>query len=503
MVCCFYACHENHFNPNRNLTLDNFSSLSENVYKIFSYRINENIGKLIKDDSDKTAADYYTRSHYLSEGSLLWVTRNGVTDQADTLLMYLRTVGDIGFSQSRFFVRQIETDLDKVKNLDFDENNDVNEIVARLDYNLTKAYLRYLLGQCYGFVNPRKLFNRLDVDANDSTGKSFRYLYDVNTKTVRNKDVDSLLNLIKYNGVSEALRTSETKHPLYQKLKSILPKVSGAERLKVLVNMERCRWRTGMTPFDVDKYVLVNIPSYGLLAVEGDDVLSMKVVCGSKKTKTPLLDSRIKRMDVNPKWIIPSSIVKHEISLHAGDEDYFERNNYVITERTTGNIVSPENLSEGDFRSGQYRVVQDGGEGNALGRIIFRFNNNFSIYLHDTSSPSTFNKINRSVSHGCIRVERPYELACFLLGDRDARTLEKLKYSMQIRTKVPDDAEEDANMYKIDKSKLVHSLNVNPQVPIFITYFTNWMMPDGRLVSYSDVYGYDDVIARQIQEYIK
>lgn len=503
VVCILYACHEKRFNPNRDITLDSFAPLSVDMYKMSNYRINKQLGELIKGDTDKTSADYHARSHYLSGGTLLWVTRNGVTDQADTLLHYLKTVDDIGFSQSSFFVVKIEEDLRKIKNLEFDKDDDISEIAARLDYNLTKAYLRYLIGQRYGFVNPRRLFNSLDKDVNDSTGRTFRQLYDVKTKTVRNKDVDSLLSLIKHNGVSETLRNSETQHPLYKKLKSLLPHVSGEERMKVLVNMERCRWRTGSTPFDYKKYVFVNLPSYGLLAVDGDDVLSMKVVSGSHKTKTPLLDSRITRMDINPKWIIPTSIVKREISLHAGDYDYFERNNYVIKDRTTGIVVSPENLSQDDFKSGKYRVVQDGGEGNALGRIIFRFNNNFSIFLHDTSSRSAFNRTNRSVSHGCIRVEKAYELACFLLSDKNTKILEKLKYSMQIRTRVPDDAEKDAKEYHIDKSKLLHSLSVNPQVPIFISYFTKWLMPDGQLVTYNDVYGYDEVIARQIREYIR
>ncbi len=266
--------------------------------------------------------------------------------------------------------------------------------------------------------------------------------------------------------------------------------------------MERCRWRQGRYPYDCKKYVAVNIPSYGLLAVDGNDVLRMKTVCGSRKTKTPLLNSSIKRMDVNPRWIIPFNIVKHEMAHHAGDVGYFERHNYVITDKSTGEHVSPEYVSSAALKSGNYRVVQAGGEGNALGRIVFRFDNNFSIYLHDTSSRGTFDKMDRSASHGCIRVEKPYELACFLLADKDETMMDKLKYSMEVRTRVTD-GEDGEDAPQIDKSRLIRSLEVKPQVPIFITYFTEWLMPDGQIESYADVYGYDEVIARRLKEYVK
>ncbi len=502
VVCILFACHENPFNPNSNLVRENFSALSVDSYKISAYRINEQIARLLKDDAGILTTDRYARSYYLSGGSLLWVKRHGVTSQADTLLLYLKTVDDIGFSQSRFFVSQIEDDLKKVKSLEF-AGCDINELAARLDYNLTKAYLRYVIGQRYGFVNPYKTLNRLDIEPYDTLKKNFRTLYDVKTETANNRKVAHLLNQIACDSVGEVLKSAETKNPLYRKLKALLPSTVGAERMKVLVNMERCRWRQNRYPFDCSKYVLVNIPAYGLIAAKGEDMLRMKVVCGSRKTKTPLLNSAIMRMDVNPRWVVPFNIVKHEMSRHAGDADYFERNNYVITEKTTGAYVPADELSAEALKSGNYRVVQEGGEGNALGRIIFRFDNNFSIYLHDTSTRMAFDRADRSASHGCIRVEKPYELACFLLEGKSESVLDKLKYSMQANLRVSTDQEEQPEAARVDKSRLIRSLEVTPQVPIFITYFTKLLLPNGQLESYSDVYGYDEVIANELTEYIK
>jgi L,D-transpeptidase YcbB len=502
VVCILFACHENQFNPDRNLSRDDFSGLSVDSYRMSVSRINEQIAAILKGDSGTLAVDRHARGHYLSGGPLLWVTRHGVTSQADTLLRYLKTVDAIGFSQSSFFADQIEADLEKMKSLDF-AGSDINEVAARLDYNLTKAYLRYAMGQRYGFVNPYKALNGLDLDPYDTLKKNYRVLYDVKTELPDGKVVAHLLGQIARDSVANVLQTAETDDPLYRRLKALLPSVSGAERTRVLVNMERCRWRHDRYPSDCDKYVLVNIPAYELLAVEKGNVQRMKVVCGKQQTKTPLLNSAIMRMDVNPKWAVPTNIVKHEMSRHAGDADYFARNNYVVTDKNTGVTVLPEELTEEDLRTGNYRVVQEGGEQNSLGRIIFRFNNNFSIYLHDTPTRSAFSRADRGASHGCVRVEKPFDLACFLLKGKSESVLDNLKYSMQVSLAPSADDEEHTTVAKVDKSRLIRSLEVKPHVPLFITYFTKLLMPDGRLESFGDVYGYDRVIANKLKGYTK
>lgn len=501
MVCSLSACHENHFNTNANLQLADYDAMHVEAYKFSKSKINEHLGHLAKADNDSMAPDYQTRQHYLGTQVLLWIDRNGVTPQADSLLIYINKVGEIGFSPSQFRVRQIENDLDRMKKLDFNEENDINTVAARLDYNLTKAYLRYVGGQRYGFVNPHKVFNKLDNFEDDSTKTHFRQLYDVNTEELGKNGYKHLLDMIIADSVPEILRDAEPKSEIYKRLKAMLPQTTGYERDRVLVNMERCRWRQGDYPYKHEKYIVVNIPSYELLAVDKGDQMEMKMVCGSEMTKTPLLNSSIMRMDLNPQWIMPFSIVKKDIANHAGDSAYFARNHYCVREKSSGKLMTPHHVSSAAFKSGGYKCFQEGGEGNALGRIIFRFKNNFSIYLHDTSTKSTFGRDNRSASHGCIRVEKPYELAEFLLADKDAETLENIKYSMEVQTRVPSGETEDEEVVKIDKSKLIHSLDVKPQVPLFITYYTIYMMPDGSIRRYADVYGYDSVIAKILSNY--
>ena len=151
--------------------------------------------------------------------------------------------------------------------------------------------------------------------------------------------------------------------------------------------------------------------------------------------------------------------------------------------------------------SANYSVVQWGGRGNALGRLIFRFDNDYSIYMHDTSSPGVFARTNRMVSHGCIRVEKPYDLAVFMLKDKDETLMEKIKYSMAADfSERPREYETTDERPK--RSEMVRSLKVDPQVPVYITYYTLYPDAAGNLVRHEDIYGFDGIIYENIQKFL-
>ena len=113
--------------------------------------------------------------------------------------------------------------------------------------------------------------------------------------------------------------------------------------------------------------------------VNRDDVREMKIGCGSKDTKTPLLTSRIIRMDVNPQWIVPRSIIKKSIVNHCGDRHYFDSHHFFVRHRKTGKKIPFDQITRDMLLSKDYLVIQTGGLGNSLGRIIFRFPNGFSV----------------------------------------------------------------------------------------------------------------------------
>ena len=244
-----------------------------------------------------------------------------------------------------------------------------------------------------------------------------------------------------------------------------------------------------------NKYVEVNIPSFLLRAINNNDILTMRVGCGTTQYKTPLLTSKITRMDINPQWIIPKSISKG----YVGNHQYMHKMGMFVYDKKLGKLP-PEEASYNKVMNGEQYIIQAGGPKNSLGRIIFRFNNNFSVFLHDTSSPWLFQRTNRAVSHGCIRVEKPYELALFLLNERNEKLQEKLEYSMTVELVNDNDS---LRKSKIDRSRMINSVSVNPSIPLFVTYYTKYWDENGRLADYQDIYGYDEVLYNKLKPFVE
>lgn len=491
------SCQDKVPSTNRFVSLDDYKNYRNPEYSLNSQVIRSLMDSLIRNDSGTTIADLHVKRYYRNHGGFLWIDRQGIDERADTLLDYLRAVSGMGFNPERFFVNQIAHDLERLRSLELKNGrDDANHVMARLEYRLTKSYLRYVAGQRFGFTNPTFVFNHLDsITPNpyDTITRpvSYRGLFDMKMDHADDRFFRQSLCVIKSDSLGQFLHAVQPRSAFYEQLKEKLSQgeLNKSMRARILCNMERCRWRLHDDPSKHKKYVLVNIPSFHLFAIDREDTLSMRIGCGATKTKTPLLNSYIKRMDLNPQWYVPRSILVHDMLRHAGSTGYFHSRNYFIQDKSTGLEVNPAHVTRSMLLSGQYVVVQRGGKGNALGRIIFRFDNNFSVYLHDTSSRGVFGREDRGVSHGCIRVENPFGLAKFLLADKDERLIERIKYSM-------------TNDSLSDRKMVVKSVKVQPQVPVFITYFTLYPMAGGKMVEYPDVYGYDAEIYKLLKKYL-
>ena len=489
----------------KQLTIDDFKALRSSEYALHSTLIRENLEHILRADTDDASADRRVRAYYRERHPYVWLNRQGFDQRADTLIAELhRRISDIGFSERSFRLSQIETDLQRMRTLDFDSlRNTASRVAARLEYNLTKAYLRYVLGQRFGFTNPNYILNRLSPIATDSLGNplGYHHLFDVEMDHPDKNYEFFALRKVGKDSLGLYLAEVLPQDSLYLQMKQRLPTASGSQRTRLLVNMERRRWRRHRNPDSSRPYVVVNVPAYHLWAVSPDTVIDLRAACGAIQTKTPLLSSYITRMDVNPEWIIPMSIISKDIAAHAGDPSYFTRRRYYIADRKTGEHISPANVTSAMLQSGKYRVAQLGGEGNSLGRIIFRFPNNFSVFLHDTSSRGVFGRDDRGVSHGCVRVQHPYELAAFLLGpEADAEKLQRLRFSMGLDET---DATEDDDRPKHGPESMLRSLSVSPRVPLFITYYTLFQVPGGMLQTFPDVYGYDRALAAALKTYLQ
>ena len=296
-----------------------------------------------------------------------WFTRMGVSADADSMLSYLRhELPRNGLDTTAFFIPQIAEDLHIIHTLAFDSlGQSINEVLTRLDHNLSKAYVEYSTGQRYGFMRPDKVLNRLQTKPDGSYVQLFDH-------EVKKPDYAEAEQQMASDSRMEYLLGSQPAGDIYQKLRDKLEQTTDtAERRKLAINMERCRWQLAKPEGSNNhRQVLVNIPSQQLWAVGGDSVLNMRICCGAYTTRTPLLSSTISYLQVNPDWIIPQKIVETDITRHAGDSSYFARNHYYIIERSTGDTLRAAKVSAAQLRTGRLRVGQKGGAGNSLGRMV-------------------------------------------------------------------------------------------------------------------------------------
>jgi len=467
--------------------------------------VRNTIDSVAKEDKGWMYADDYSEPIYFKEkDTLYWVNEWGIDDRADTLLSWLQEVENEGLQRSSFRLDEMEEDLLAFRKLKPDscEQADVCQLLGRLEYRLTRAYLRFAFGQRYGYTRPNNIFSKLLKDPN--TG-SFRHIFDhkidVPTDSFYNVAIEQLVG---GKELGEFLKSVQPDNEVHTALQNELKRATEAGEKKRVelcrTNLERARWRYPR-PEKTGKYVWVNLASYELQAVDNDkdSTLRMKVCCGNMTHKTPLLTSEISRLELNPYWTVPMSIISHEVApVHTHDSAYFARNRMKAIDNQTKQEVYAASLSAAQWKSGRYTLRQDRGAGNSLGRLIFRFPNNFSVYLHDTNSPGAFEKTVRAVSHGCVRVQKPLDLAIFLMDNPSPLLIDKVRVAID---KSPLTAEGQTYKTNTNPEKYMQSYAFNPKIPVFLDYYTLYPERDGSLRSYSDSYEYDEPIQKVLNQF--
>ena len=250
----------------------------------------------------------------------------------------------------------------------------------------------------------------------------------------------------------------------------------------VRINMERIRWVSGNLP---DSYIIVNIAAFYLVMVKENQVVhTTSVVVGKPLNKTPIFRDKMRYIDFNPTWTQPTSIVKNEtIPKLKKDSAYLEKNHMVLLD-SKGNLVPTSKLDFKNLSASRfpYLVRQEPGPWNALGEMKFMFPNKYDIYLHDTPSKSLFSRGSRAYSHGCIRVNKPKELA--------VKLLEGTEYDRK----------------KIDKIVETHEttrVNLPEPVDILLMYWTCGIDPEGRLFFVPDIYERDQAVLKDLDRLMR
>lgn len=465
------------------------------------------LGQFISNHTDSLEADKLVCQYYQEGNEWVWLDNKNddFIEKAETIVHFMENeVQKIGFTPKAFYTTEILKDLEHFRTLDFDSTKTcVTKTMATLELNLSKAYMRYALGQRYGFMNPHKVFNRLDKRKEGG----YRIIYDIDIERPNEDFTKQTLSHAADENPTAFLLGQESQHPIYKQLKERLAMDSTTDgRQRILCNMERLRWRHIHKIDNMQNHVFVNIPSQQLWAIRHDSVFSMRICCGAWKTKTPLLSSKIRLIQLNPEWNIPGSILRDEVSIHAGDSAYFARNDYFIVHRSSGDTISPKDITSAQLRSGAYRVAQHSGSHNSLGRIIFRFNNQFDVYLHDTNNKNAFYYDRRTISHGCVRIQRPFDMVKFLMPDAQEWTLDKIRMNIDMRPEsdkgkryLREHEEEEDPLRGIKMSYV----GVIPHIPIVIDYYTLFPNPEtGKWETWPDRYEYDKQITRRIKPFM-
>jgi L,D-transpeptidase YcbB len=227
----------------------------------------------------------------------------------------------------------------------------------------------------------------------------------------------------------------------------------------IATNMERRRWLDrSPAPERIDVNTAASILTYWN---DGVPVKGSLVINGKPTHQTPSIEAAFSTVLANPPWNVPESIVKKEILPHlAKDAGYLEREN--MTASNAG---------------GFYHVVQRPGPGNSLGLVKFEVQDEYAIYLHDTSSKKLFARVDRHLSHGCVRVQDAVEFARFLLRD-DPQALATF-----------DAAEASGDTTRV---------SIGRSIPVRLLYWTAFMNGDDRVAFRKDAYGRDSTLAEAL-----
>ena len=441
-------------------------------------------------------ADGYGREAVEADTALLWVSAMGVDSQADTLIECLRRVGDEGLSGETFHVGEIVEAVDSLRALAVEGQtcDGAEGLMAQVEFQLTHAMMRYVYGQRYGYVLPHKVLNNLLLDA-DAKGKVYRRLFDIPCDVPTDSLARVAVESVREGTLGWLLNEVQPRGALHERLsKEYRRAVEAGDTARARlarVNLERSRWRYQRP--DTGLYLWINLADMMLTAVDTrrDTSFMMKVCCGSMGHKSPMLMSRVKYMEFNPYWVVPQTIVRSEIAgHHTGDSAYFARNNMVAIDKKTKREVAAKTLSTAQLLSAAYTIRQEKGAGNSLVRIAFRFPNNFSVYLHDTNQPWAFRRERRTVSHGCIRLERPYDLAIFLLGERPSELyVDRIRMTIGMKP-----LSEAGKKLEEKEPQPLHSHSFKEKAGLWIDYYTLYVDHKGALREAPDTYRYDGAI---------
>jgi L,D-transpeptidase YcbB len=237
------------------------------------------------------------------------------------------------------------------------------------------------------------------------------------------------------------------------------PLKRGGVEAALISNMERWRWLPAQLG---PRHIFVNVPEFRLkFEDQGRTVHETRVIVGTPETPTPLFSDQMEHLILNPSWHVPPSILRKEfLPKLAADPEYAVRKGFEVVQR-----------------NGAISIRQPPGERNALGLIKFIFPNDHAVYLHDTPNRSLFNAERRALSHGCVRVDQPFQLADIVLKAQGGWSESRLRSLV---------------------GRGERTIMLKNPLPVHLAYFTLTVDESGQMRSFEDIYGTDQRVRRAL-----
>lgn len=405
-----------------------------------------------RDRKDQSALiEFYNARH----GEALWVTASGAKPEAKTLATEIENAEAYGLDAVRFKLPE-RTD----GNLAATDTDGL----AAAEIQFSKAALLYARDARGGRIpDPAGML---------STNLDRRPQW-IEPKVV----IDALAATREPDAY---LRSLQPQHAQFEKLRQVyltmLPKDGKPGQLspaakRVRANMEMWRW---MWLNMGDFYVLNNIPEFmQYVYKDGEIIRSEKIVAGMLDKQSTIFSRPLQHVVLRPAWRVPESIMVHEIwpSLIRGGGMMRQYGLELRTKDTNQRVdYRTINWAKADIRD--YIVLQPPGPKSVLGRVKFSFPSQHTIYMHDTPDKWMFKSAQRTLSHGCLRVQKPMQLAEMILKE--------------------DKGWDAAKIAELDRSgPLNNEIPIEKEIPIHLVYFTAWVGEDGKLKTFRDVYGHE------------
>ncbi|MES2652407.1 MAG: L,D-transpeptidase family protein [Bacteroidota bacterium] len=382
--------------------------------------------------------------------------------QIQSFITYLDHIDQHGLNNNLFPSEKIKKLLQKKEGINSMAESNAND----LELLIASSLIKYSIILQFGATSPSTIYENYSTPT---------LIPDSNVMI----EISNIANLKKY---LDSIQPKDKNYLTLQKTLALIETDRSAQKednkRKLVVNLERLRWKN--KPI-LQKFVAVNIANFTLDVIDkGKSILNMKVCVGEPgEWATPQLGSMIYTVQVNPVWNIPQSIIKQEtVSLISENRYYLAKNNINVYQN--GKLVQePELINWLTVDPDKYQFQQQPGSKNALGKIKFLFANESNVYLHDTPDKAVFKNGMRAVSHGCVRVEKPLELAYTLFGKSEK--FKQIKNAMQNGT---------------PSAKYI---TLSPPIPVRLLYYTALGDGTSGVKFYDDVYGLDQALYIALQ----